>query len=129
GSSGGFGIGRGIFDLIVGAVFLLVPNVIISIFVMLVGLWALIAGIVLLVLGGGSEGAGKIFKIALGIVLIVFGFATFVNPITQAYFFLAFMGIILGITGVFLVIQSFSMKRGYETIKKLNEGFKDYDIE
>ena len=128
GSTGGFGIGRGIVDLVIGAVFLIFPDTIISIFVMLVGLWALITGIVLLVLGGGSLGAGRVFKIVLGIVLMLFGFATFVNPITQAYFFLAFMGIILGVTGIFLVIQSFSMKNSYDAIKKLDEGFKDYEI-
>ena len=128
GGNGGFSIGRGIFDLIVGAVFLLMPDTIIKVFVMLVGLWVLITGIVLLVLGGGSIGPGKVFKIVLGIVLILFGIATFINPITKAYFFLAFMGIILGITGVFLVIQSFAMKKSYDRIKKLNDGFKDYEI-
>ena len=57
-----------------------------------------------------------------------FGIFTFINPVGQAVFFIVFLGIVLGILGFFFIIQSFSMKKSYKELKKLNEGFKDYDV-
>ncbi|MEG0378477.1 MAG: DUF308 domain-containing protein [Eubacterium sp.] len=128
GNNGGFGLARGIVDLLVGAIFLMWPSSVVSIFVILVGLWAVIMGIIVLVSGGGSTGIGKIVKIIVGVLLIVFGIFTFINPVEQAVVFLIFMGIVLGILGVFFVIQSFSMKKAIAQFKKLQEGYKDYDI-
>ena len=128
GVSNGFSFGRGIVDILVGAAFLLWTATIISFFVVLVGIWAIITGIVLLVMGGSSLGMGRIIKIVLGVLLIIFGIFTFINPVGQAVFFIVFLGIVLGILGFFFIIQSFSMKKSYKELKKLNEGFKDYDV-
>ena len=108
GISNGFSFGRGIVDILVGAAFLLWPTTIISFFVVLVGIWAIITGIVLLVMGGSSLGMGRIVKIVLGVLLIIFGIFTFINPVGQAVFFIVFLGIVLGILGFFFIIQSFS---------------------
>ena len=79
-------------------------------------------------MGGSSLGMGRIIKIVLGVLLIIFGIFTFINPVGQAVFFIVFLGIVLGILGFFFIIQSFSMKKSYKELKKLNEGFKDYDV-
>nr|WP_279354803.1 DUF308 domain-containing protein [Eubacterium sp. 1001713B170207_170306_E7] len=128
GVSNGFSFGRGIVDILVGAAFLLWPTTIISFFVVLVGIWAIITGIVLLVMGGSSLGVGRAVKIVLGVLLIIFGIFTFMNPVGQAVFFIVFLGIVLGILGFFFIIQSFGMRKSYKELKKLNEGFKDYDV-
>lgn len=129
GTGNGFSFGRGIVDLAVGAVFLIWPDFIISAFLIIVAIWAVIMGIILLVMGGSSEGFGRIIKIVIGVLLIAFGIFTFINPGTQAVFFLVILGIVLGILGFFFVVQSFSMKKSYKAMKKLNEGYKDYDIQ
>ena len=68
------------------------------------------------------------WMVVLGVLLIIFGIFTFINPVGQAVFFIVFLGIVLGILGFFFIIQSFSMKKSYKELKKLNEGFKDYDV-
>lgn len=129
GNNGGFSLGRGVVDILVGGIFLLWPTMIVSVFLVIVGFWAIITGIIVLVSGGGSTGIWKIVKIIVGILLIAFGIFTFVNPVEQAVIFLIFMGVILGILGVFFIVQSFKMKKAIQELKKLNQGYQDYDIQ
>ena len=68
GVSNGFSFGRGIVDILVGAAFLLWPATIISFFVVLVGIWAIITGIVLLGESANPMRLASLALIVLGII-------------------------------------------------------------
>ena len=123
GADVGFSLGRGIFDLIICAIFLLVPNVIVAFFVIIIGIWAIVTGIFLLIVSAKSGSVGKIVKIILGIALIAFGIFAFIDPMGPASIIVMIVGAVFGILGVFLVIQSIGMKRTFTEIKKVKKGF------
>ncbi|MBU4539745.1 MAG: DUF308 domain-containing protein [Acetobacterium sp.] len=129
GANTGFSLGRGIFDLIICAVFLLVPNVIVAFFIVIIGIWAIITGILLLIISANSGNVGRIVKIVMGVALIGFGIYAFINPMGPATIIVMLVGAAFGIFGLFLVIQSIGMKRTYTQIKKVKRGYEDYHIE
>ncbi|TYC82304.1 hypothetical protein FXB42_16610 [Acetobacterium wieringae] len=129
GAEVGFSLGRGIFDLIICAIFLLVPNVIVSFFIIIIGIWAIITGIFLLIISANSGTVGRIAKIVLGVGFIAFGIYAFINPMGPANLIVIIVGIAFGIFGLFLVIQSIAMKRTFTQIKKVKKGFEDYHVE
>lgn len=129
GAEVGFSLGRGIFDLIICAIFLLVPNVIVSFFIIIIGIWAIITGIFLLIISANSGTVGRIAKIVLGVGFIAFGIYAFINPMGPANLIVIIVGIAFGIFGLFLVIQSIAMKRTFTQIKKVKRGFEDYHVE
>lgn len=129
GTNEGFSLGRGIFDLVICAIFLLAPNVIVTFFIIIIGIWAIITGIFLLIISGNSSGLGKIIKIIIGVALIAFGIYTFIDPMGPAKILAMIIGVMLGITGLLLVVQSIQMKRTYSKIKQVKKGYEDYKIE
>lgn len=129
GAAMGFSLGRGIFDLIICAIFLLAPEVIVTFFVIIIGIGAIITGIFLLIISANSGSAGKIVKIIFGVALIAFGIYAFVDPMGPASIIVMIVGVFFGIMGIFLIIQSIVMKRTFTEIKKVKKGFEDYHIE
>ncbi|WP_373482550.1 HdeD family acid-resistance protein [Acetobacterium sp.] len=129
GAKMGFSLGRGIFDLIICIIFLLVPNVIVAFFIVIIGIWAIITGIFLLIISANSGSVGRIVKIVMGVALIGFGIYAFINPMGPATIIVMLVGAAFGIFGLFLVIQSIGMKRTFTQIKKVKRGYEDYHIE
>lgn len=128
-SNMGLSLGHGVFDLVICAIFLLIPEFVTSFIVIIIGIWAILTGIFLLIISGGSNGLGRIIQIVFGIGLIVFGIYSFLNPLGIATFFIWIIGIILGIFGIFLVFQSLRMRKYYSIIKRENKGYDDYHID
>lgn len=129
GSDVGFSLGRGLFNLIICAIFLLLPNVIVSFFIFIIGIWAIITGIFLLIISANSGKVGKVVKIVIGVAMIAFGIYAFVDPIGPASMIVMIVGIAFGIVGIFLVLQSIIMKRTFTQIKQVKKGYEDYHIE
>lgn len=129
GANMGFSLGRGIFDLIICAIFLLIPSVIVAFFIIIIGIWAIITGIFLLIISANSGNVGRIVKIIMGVALIGFGIYAFINPMGPATIIVMLVGVAFGIFGLFLVIQSIGMKRIDTQIKKVKRGYEDYHIE
>ncbi|AFA48073.1 DUF308 domain-containing protein [Acetobacterium woodii] len=129
GSDMGFSLGRGLFNLILSAIFLLLPNVIVSFFIFIIGIWAIITGIFLLVISANSGKVGKVVKIVVGVAMIAFGIYAFVDPMGPAGMIVMIVGIAFGIVGIFLILQSIVMKRTFTRIKQVKKGYEDYHIE
>ncbi len=125
----GYSFGRGLVDLIIAGIFLFMPNTIISIFVILIGVVALISGIVVLATSASRSGLKQVSRISIGIILMGFGIYAFFDPLAKSAIFGLVLGIVLGITGLFLVLQSIDMKKNYELIKKQKKGYQDYHVE
>lgn len=129
GSSVSFGIARGILDLLIGVFFLTNPDFVIKFIIFIIGMWGIISGIILLIASGRSGSAAKIVKIVIGILLIAFGIFAFINPMALATFLMLIIGLLLGVSGLFLVVQSINMKKNYTQIKREKKGYDDYKIE
>lgn len=125
----GLSLGHGVFDLAICAIFLLIPEFVASFIIIIIGIWAIITGIFLLIISGGSSGLGRSIQIVFGIGLIAFGIYSFFNPLGMATFFIWIIGIVLGIFGIFLVLQSLRMRKIYTQIKHEDKGYDDYHIE
>ncbi|MBK5243503.1 MAG: DUF308 domain-containing protein [Eubacteriaceae bacterium] len=128
-SNMGLSLGHGVFDLVICAIFLLIPEFVASFIIIIIGIWAIITGIFLLIISGGSSSLGRSIQIVFGIGLIAFGIYSFFNPLGLATFFIWIIGIILGIFGIFLLLQSLRMRKIYTKIKHENKGYDDYHIE
>ncbi|MBC3797836.1 HdeD family acid-resistance protein [Acetobacterium tundrae] len=127
GTSVSFGIARGILDLLICVLFITNPGFIVNFITFIIGIWAIITGITLLITSGNSKGAGKIVKIVIGILLIAFGIFAFANGV--AGFIMLIIGLVLGFMGIFLVIQAIEMKKNYAQIKREEKGYDDYKVE
>ncbi|MGL4607845.1 MAG: HdeD family acid-resistance protein [Eubacteriaceae bacterium] len=128
GENYGISLLRGIVDLVIAGICLFLPNLIINFFVIIIGIWAIVAGIFFLFTGLRSEGSGKFLKMLLGLVLMAFGLFAFFQPKEIADFLTFLIGLVLGVFGIFLIYQSFSMKKHFEAIKEAKKGYKDYEI-
>lgn len=124
----GLSLFRGVVDLIIAGICIFLPNLIINFVVVIFGIWAVLSGAFFAFIGMRSEGVGKIPKVVLGIALIAFGFFTFFQPTNIANFLTFLIGIALGISGLFLIVQSFGMKKHYKKVKKELEGYKEYEV-
>lgn len=129
GAEMGFSLVRGIFDLIICAIFLLIPSVIVAFFIIIIGIWSIITGIFLLIISANSGSMGRIVKIVMGVALIGFGIYAFINPMGPANLIVIIVGIAFGIFGLFLAMQSIGMKQTFTQIKKVKRGFEDYHVE
>ncbi|WKY47118.1 DUF308 domain-containing protein [Eubacteriaceae bacterium ES3] len=125
----GASLGRGIFDLVVAAIFLLFTSTMIKFFIVIIGIAALFSGVLLLGSSRNNTGSGAIVKIVIGVMLLAFGIFSLFNPSGQMDFYGLLLGIVLGISGFFLALQSFSMRKNYKEIKKAKKGYDDYHIE
>jgi uncharacterized membrane protein HdeD (DUF308 family) len=125
----GASLGRGIFDLIVAAIFLLFTNTIIKFFIVIIGIVAIFAGVLMLGSTRNSMGNSVIIKLIVGVILLAFGIFSLFNPSGQMDFYGLLLGIVLGISGFSLVVQSFSMRKNYKEIKKVKKGYDDYHVE
>jgi uncharacterized membrane protein HdeD (DUF308 family) len=125
----GASLGRGIFDLIVAAIFLLFTNTIIKFFIVIIGIVAIVAGVLILGSTRNSMGNSVIVKLIIGVMLLAFGVFSFFRPESQMDFYGLLLGIVLGISGFSLVLQSFKMKKNYQEIKKAKKGYDDYHVE
>jgi len=104
---------EGIFNLILGAILLFFPNLFINIFVVVVGIFFLLLGILQL---SGALG----FKIPLRLawfyyassgLLLISGIILLTNPFESAVTILRFLGIILMIYGISESIMAYRIKK------------------
>lgn len=129
GVDGGFSVGRGILDLLIGGMFLLMPGLILTFFSMIVGFFSITIGITITAIGFRTEGWWKAIMVVLGILLAAFGFFAFWSPIGFAAVFLLILGVLLGFMGIFTITRSLSMRKALKQIQAANAGFTDYKVE
>lgn len=104
-----------IVSLIMGIIILVYTRETLSLFVILVGIWAVILGILQLTMLTSSKnmGTNKTIILINGLLTLLFGILLFFNPFTAAAAFTFIVGIIALIFGILLIYLSF-MFRNYE---------------
>ena len=129
GAFGGFSIVRGVSDIFIGLIFCLSPNFIVSFFMLLIGFFALIIGAIILFFGFNLDGGWKWSTIILGGLIACFAIFALFNPLDFAEVFILILGFVFGVSGIFLMIRSFAVKKKLEEMIKLETGFTDYKVE
>ena len=82
-----------------------------EIFVIVIGIWAIMLGIGQLIIMSSLEGKGdKRFLLFSGLFTLIFGALLFFNPFTMASIFLVIIGIMAVIIGLVLISFSFKLK-------------------
>jgi len=94
-----------------GAVLTFFTGKALEIFVIVVGIWAIMLGIGQLIIMSGLEGKGdKQFLLFSGLFTLIFGALLFFNPFTMASIFLVIIGIMAVIIGLVLISFAFKLK-------------------
>ncbi|MFC2107432.1 HdeD family acid-resistance protein [Bacteroidota bacterium] len=103
---------EGIVSLVVGLIILLFTEQTLEIFVILVGIWAIILGIMQLVMLASIHEASSSKTILLvnGLLTLLFGVLIFFNPFSAAIIFTRIIGIIALAFGILMVYLSIKIK-------------------
>ncbi len=101
-----------ILTIAIGGILTFYTKEAVSIFVIIVGIWAILMGIVQVYIMTRIEPENKSRNSFLinGIISIVFGIILFFNPFTSASFLLIITGILALFMGIFLIVLSFKIK-------------------
>lgn len=111
-----------ILTLAVGGVLTFYTAEAVKIFVIIIGVWAILVGILQLYLMTrlDSDDKNKNGFLINGIITIVFGVILFFDPFASAGAFLIVTGILALIVGVFLIVLALKMKSLSEEFDKTN---------
>lgn len=101
-----------ILTIVVGGILTFYTKEAVSIFVVIVGIWAILMGIVQIYIMTQIDAEDKSRNSFLinGIISIVLGIVLLFNPFTSAKFVLVITGILALIMGIFLIVLSFKIK-------------------
>lgn len=104
-------------DLLLAVLILNNLSAALEIFTLVIGLWALLMGIVLLYVGFRMNSA-KIILYLNGIVSTVFGIIILLRPFESAKAFASLLGFFTTLFGLFILYISFKMKPGKQPVSE-----------
>lgn len=101
-----------IITIAVGAVLTFYTNEAVQVFVVIIGVWAILIGSVQLFLMTKLDSSDKSRNTFLinGVITIIFGIIMFFNPFQSARFILILSGILAFIIGILLIVLAIKMK-------------------
>ena len=101
-----------IFSIVIGIIILLFTKQTLELFVILLGIWAIILGILQLALLASikDEISGKTMLLINGLITLVFGILIFFNPFTAVKAFTIIIGILALFFGIVMLYYSFVLK-------------------
>jgi uncharacterized membrane protein HdeD (DUF308 family) len=99
--------------LAIGAIIMLSPANSLKLFLMLIGIWALVIGIIQLVILINFKGnlASKNMLMVSALVTLALGVFLFFDPLTFAVFVAKVMGVIFALVGILMVYFSFLLRK------------------
>jgi len=106
-------LAEGAFDLIFGLVIITRPEVTVALFVLIIGFWTLLMGLVEIVNAVNLQKmAGNWWLLgAKGIVSILFGVLVLTNPFATAQLLIIFVGLFAVVYGLFTIMTSFELRK------------------
>lgn len=100
---------EGVMDLFLGYILLAHPNLTLTVLPVMIGFWAAFYGLFLIV--DAFTGMGAVFmKIISGILMLILANIIIFNPIAFGLTLAIWLGIILLFSGIYNIINSFSLK-------------------
>lgn len=102
-----------IVSIILGLVILIFTQQTLELFVILVGIWAIILGLLQLALLASikDEISGKSMILVNGLITLIFGILIFFNPFTAVKVFTVIVGLIALFFGIVMLYYSFILKK------------------
>jgi uncharacterized membrane protein HdeD (DUF308 family) len=109
-----------IMSIAIGIIIMVYTQETLSVFVILIGLWAIILGITELVLYASikEQLANKRLVLINALLILAFGIIVFFNPFTAAVFLTAIVGIVALIVGVLMLVIAFQIRKSQKEVKK-----------
>lgn len=103
---------EGIFYIIVGLIFIIMPGFIVSFTMYFLAFWALIAGVFMIVTAIKLRKVieNEWFTIFNGIITIIFGILIFANVFVSAQALVMIFGFYAIISGIIMIVLSFKVK-------------------
>lgn len=104
---------EGIVTLVIGLIILLFTRQTLELFVILIGIWAIILGILQLVMLAGINEPGSNKKVLLinGLITLAFGILIFFNPFQAAIIFTRIIGLIALVFGILMIYLSIQLSK------------------
>ncbi len=99
----------GVMDIFLGYVLIAHPGLTLSIIPVMIGFWAAFSGTSLIIDAFSGTG-GTMLKIIFGIFILILANSIIFNPISFGVTLIIWLGMILFFTGIYNIINSFSLK-------------------
>ena len=108
-----FWIFEGVLNLIIGIIILASPEISIKIFLLLIGVWALLIGMIQIISAVKMKYLLNDYWIYIlnGILAIVFAIVVLINPFESALVITTLLGVYAIILGIFSIFISLKMRR------------------
>lgn len=118
----GLDLAQAILIFILGILLAFFSQKSLQVFVIIVGLWAIIMGVIQIYISFKipKEYYGKISFISNGVVTLIFGVASLFNPFEMARYIVIITGILAILFGSMLIFLSLKLK-GYSNNMKIND--------
>lgn len=112
---------KGVASFLFGIALFAWPVLSLSVVLLLVGLWAIVAGIMLIVMAivVRKEGYGEWFLVAGGVVAIIFAVLLFANPQGTVKFLTIAFGVYAIVSGVLTMAFAMEMRAVNKDVKKV----------
>ena len=128
GKPGGLLIFRAVVQIMFGLQFFLAPGFAASFLTIIVGLWALFTGIPM-VFSRRGFGGRRWLQLLAGVVLGAAGVVLLFSPLKTLLVLSVIFAVVLGVFGIYLIINSFGMRKAVNAVESEERGFTDYTIE
>lgn len=104
---------QAILAILIGLIIIFLPGETVQVFLVLIGIWAAIAGMTQIIVAVRMKGviANHGLFTLNGIITLIFGLLLFFNPMAMAAFFMTLIGILALVAGILLVYLGFAVKR------------------
>ena len=100
---------EGVMDIFLGYILMAHPSLTVSVIPVMIGFWAAFYGIFLIINAFSGTG-GVVLKIIFGILILIMANAIIFNPVAFGLTLAIWLGIILFFSGIYNIINSFSLK-------------------
>lgn len=110
---------EGILDIVLGFIILFFPKFAVSVFVILIAIWAIIVGFSQLfsAMSSHNENRTRWMMLLNALIVIVFSIVLFINPFESAVALTYLAGIFAIIFGIFITLFSIQLKNVTKTVK------------
>ncbi len=100
---------EGVMDIFLGYILIAHPALTVSVIPVMIGFWAAFYGIFLIIDAFSGTG-GAVMKIIFGILIIILANTIIFNPVAFGLTLAIWLGVILLFSGIYNIINSFSLK-------------------
>lgn len=101
---------QGVLAILFGLIIMLWPGLTVATIILFIGFYGIIHGLILLIMGifAQKDEPNRGFSIATGALSVLFGIVVLNMPVLYAAFNLYLIAAMIGVEGIFLIVQGFT---------------------